>query len=93
MVVRSSAESEDSFSHSNAGGYESVLNVDLKNDLETAIKKVIDSYGEMCTDDDQVLIQPMLLNVQLSGVAFTRTLEHSVLGMLLITKHLETLRL
>ena len=77
LVVRSRAESEDSFSHSNAGGYESVLNVDPKNDLEPAIKKVIDSYGEMCTDDDQVLIQPMLLNVQLSGVAFTRTLEHS----------------
>ena len=31
----------------------------------------------MHNDGDQVLIQPMLLNVQLSGVAFTRTLEHS----------------
>lgn len=75
LVVRSSARSEDSFHASNAGGYDSVLNVDPKNDLTQAIEKVIGSYGSAALDD-QVLIQPMVTGVSLSGVAFTRTLEH-----------------
>lgn len=75
LVVRSSARSEDSFHASNAGGYDSVLNVDPYNGVAAAIEHVIASYGE-AADDDQVLIQPMVTGVRLSGVAFTRTLEH-----------------
>ena len=75
LAVRSSARSEDSFLQSNAGGYDSVLNVDPQSDLEAAIERVITSYGSAVADD-QVLIQPMVTNVALSGVAFTRTLEH-----------------
>jgi phosphoenolpyruvate synthase/pyruvate phosphate dikinase len=75
VVVRSSARSEDSFHASNAGGYDSLLNVDPYNGLATAIEQVIRSYGEAAADD-QVLIQPMVTGVQISGVAFTRTLEH-----------------
>ena len=75
LVVRSSARSEDSFHHSNAGSYESLLNVDPESGLEAAIEQVIASYG-LAEDNDQVLIQPMVTNVTLSGVAFTRTLEH-----------------
>lgn len=75
LVVRSSARSEDSFQYSNAGGYDSLLNVDPESGLEMAIKQVIASYGT-AVDDDQVLIQPMVTNVAVSGVAFTRTLEH-----------------
>lgn len=75
LVVRSSALSEDSFFASNAGGYDSLLNVDPHVDLETAIEQVIASYG-VASDHDQVLIQPMVTGVQISGVAFTRTLEH-----------------
>ena len=75
LVVRSSARSEDSFHHSNAGNYDSVLNVDPQSGLELAIEQVIASYNK-AEDDDQVLIQPMVTNVALSGVAFTRTLEH-----------------
>ena len=75
VVVRSSAKSEDAFTHSNAGAYTSVLNVDPYKGLETAVTKVIDSYVD-CQLDDQVLVQPMVQDVRLSGVAFTRTLEH-----------------
>lgn len=75
VVVRSSAKSEDAFTHSNAGAYTSVLNVNPQLALAEAIHTVIDSYVN-CQPDDQVLIQPMVQDVRLSGVAFTRTLEH-----------------
>jgi choline kinase len=75
VVVRSSARSEDSFTSSNAGAYTSVLNVDPENGLKAAIETVVKSYQD-CQPDDQVLVQPMVKNVRLSGVAFTRTLEH-----------------
>lgn len=74
VVVRSSARSEDAFTHSNAGAYTSVLNVDVSAGLDEAIEQVINSYDDMQLDD-QVLIQPMLKNVVMSGVVFTRTLE------------------
>ena len=74
LVVRSSAKSEDAFTHSNAGAYTSVLNVDPNLGLQEAITQVIDSYAD-CQLNDQVLVQPMVQNVRLSGVAFTRTLE------------------
>lgn len=75
LVVRSSARSEDAFTHSNAGAYTSLLNIE-KDDksLTAAIDSVIASYHNL-QDDDQVLIQPMLTNVVMSGVVFTRTLE------------------
>lgn len=75
LVVRSSAKSEDAFTHSNAGAYTSVLKVQPQDtELTQAIETVIASYLD-CQLDDQVLVQPMLQAVWLSGVAFTRTLE------------------
>ena len=74
VVVRSSARSEDAFTHSNAGAYTSLLNVDVMSGLEAAIETVIASYHDL-QSDDQVLIQPMVQQVVMSGVAFTRTLE------------------
>ncbi|BBP43108.1 PEP/pyruvate-binding domain-containing protein [Thiosulfativibrio zosterae] len=75
LVVRSSALSEDAFTHSNAGAYTSVLNVQNNiKDLTDAIIKVINSYDNLQLDD-QVLVQPMLTDVVMSGVVFTRTLE------------------
>ncbi len=68
-AVRSSAKTEDSSLSSNAGKYKSLLNVPFTNLLE-AIGKVFESY-ERCVEDDIVLIQPMLKNVRLAGVAFT----------------------
>ena len=74
LVVRSSSLSEDSFSSSNAGAYTSVLGVDPETGIEEAVNRVIGSYGSRLSDDDQVLIQPMLKSVIMSGVIFTRTL-------------------
>ena len=43
--------------------------------MEEAIEQVIASYDKS-ENEDQVLIQPMVANVVMSGVVFTRTLEH-----------------
>lgn len=74
LVVRSSARSEDAFTASNAGAYHSVLRVDPHNGLQAAIEQVIGSYAGI-QGDDQVLVQPMLDDVAISGVALTRTLK------------------
>ncbi|MFG1491534.1 PEP/pyruvate-binding domain-containing protein, partial [Oceanospirillum sp. HFRX-1_2] len=47
VVVRSSARSEDAFTHSNAGAYTSVLNVAVPAGLGAAIEEVIASYHNM----------------------------------------------
>jgi glutamine kinase len=75
LVVRSSARGEDSFTASNAGGYDSVLGVDVTTGLDDAVERVAASYGPG-SDDEQVLVQPMVEGVVVAGVAFTRTLEH-----------------
>lgn len=76
LVVRSSARSEDAFTHSNAGAYTSLLNVDMDESLYKSIDEVFASYHGL-QPDDQVLVQPMVQDVVMSGVAFTRTLEHA----------------
>lgn len=77
LIIRSSATSEDGFNVSNAGGYDSVLNVDPEGDLVYSVDKVFSSYGNRQCSNDQVLIQPMLRDVAYSGVAFTETLEYA----------------
>ena len=77
LIVRSSALNEDGFVNSNAGGFDSVLNVDPEVNLSDAIEQVIGSYGKNGSDLDQILIQPMLHDVVYSGVVFTETLEHA----------------
>lgn len=76
LIVRSSAKGEDGFEGSFAGAFKSVLDVDSHIGLEEAVNDVIRSY---CNPQPghQVLIQPMIEDVALSGVVFTRTLEHS----------------
>lgn len=76
LIIRSSAISEDGFFESKAGMFESVLNVpgDNSGEINKAIKKVIGSYPDN-NSYNQVLVQPMLKNVLVSGVAFTRTLQ------------------
>lgn len=70
LIVRSSARGEDSAHASGAGRYLSVANVDRET-FADAVGRVVDSYGAG-TDGDQVLVQPMLSGISLSGVAFTR---------------------
>lgn len=74
LIVRSSSLGEDSWTHSAAGAYESVLDVDGANPVAVrrAVEQVIASY-----DDDraahQILVQRMLYGVKMSGVVMTRT--------------------
>ncbi len=71
LIVRSSALSEDTAVTSNAGKYESVLRVEVESGaITTAVNKVIASY-DVAEDADQVLIQPYLQDVKVSGVSFT----------------------
>ena len=77
IVLRSSSKGEDSFESSEAGTYESVLNVDSqsKKDVAEAIQVVISSYTKKGNNDpyNKVLIQNQTKNISYSGVIFTRT--------------------
>lgn len=77
LVVRSSSKAEDNWHSSNAGGFESILNVSCFDDcdLNNSIEKVIESYGELSNDSDQVLVQEFVMDVAMAGVVFTCTLE------------------
>ena len=78
LIVRSSAISEDGFDVSNAGAYLSVLDIDstIEKAIFDSVIKVIDSYKDR-NPANQVLVQPMIENVRVSGVIFTRTLSES----------------
>lgn len=69
FIVRSSSRLEDQAAESMAGAYLSVLDV-RPDDLSTAINRVFSSYGDP-TNDDEVLVQPMLGDVVRSGVVFS----------------------
>ena len=77
IIVRSSAVGEDSATSSEAGSYESILNVNVssKREISNAINSVISSYKikNNRNNQNQILIQSQTLNVVISGVVFTRT--------------------
>ncbi len=73
LIVRSSSVSEDTSEQSLAGHFCSVLNVQTDNDLQNAIKKVIDSYP--VGKNEEVLIQPMLESIAYAGVVFTADID------------------
>lgn len=68
FIIRSSSQNEDTLKTSNAGAFLSLANITIKT-AESAIKKVLNSYGTN-NANDEVLIQPMLENIAMSGVAF-----------------------
>lgn len=72
LIVRSSSSQEDNWKSSAAGLYKSILNVDSgnKNDIYRAIEEVYSSYNKKLSND-QILIQPYLKEVVISGVVFT----------------------
>lgn len=81
LAVRSSAIAEDRFDGSQAGKFQSVLNVvNSPDSLSTAVEAVVASYAKSAEDGDsphnQVLVQPMVQDVACSGVLFTHTLDH-----------------
>jgi glutamine kinase len=69
LVIRSSSRSEDTSESSLAGHFTSVLNVQGDKEISSAIKKVIESYGE-CNKNEVILIQPLITDVVCCGVAF-----------------------
>ena len=79
VIVRSSAIGEDSFEHSQAGNYRSILNINSQSKLKLkqAINSVIESYNEKnnINDNNQILIQNQSLDIITSGVVFTRTVD------------------
>ena len=68
LVVRSSSTSEDNWSTSNAGGFESVLDVPSNDDSEisSSIEAVVNSYGASVKKTDQILITKCRLTQEAS---------------------------
>lgn len=77
IIVRSSALNEDTSQHSQAGKYTSVGDVTNEKTFADAVNRVINSY-EDDNELNQVLVQPILEQVGISGVAFT--LDPNTLG-------------
>ena len=75
LAIRSSSQSEDTFETSMAGAFDSFLNVNTNhsNDIKKSINSVFDSFDN--NPQNQVLIQPMVENVAMSGVVMTKVLD------------------
>lgn len=71
LIVRSSARAEDSANESLAGHFTSILNVYGQENIEKAVEEVLSSFDKR-EGEDQILIQPMLRQVKISGVAFSK---------------------
>src|SRR4051794_10636632 len=75
LAVRSCAQDEDGWTRSMAGVYKSVIGVKNEPDaLKSAVAEVLASYRES-RSDNQVLVQPMVADVVISGVLMTRELN------------------
>jgi len=72
VIVRSSALAEDKLHESMAGQFLSVSKVLGSDEIDDAIEDVFRSYSDSSSLEDQVFIQPMLENVKISGVVFSR---------------------
>jgi glutamine kinase len=72
LIVRSSAHAEDGAESSQAGRFDSVLGVRGPQALREAIGQVIASFGDEAQEHDQFFVQPMLEQVAMAGVAFSR---------------------
>ena len=82
VIVRSSSRKEDTILSSNAGHFDSVLDVNMENDTEfhEAVEIVVGSYekdGKDVPRNEQVLIQRMTKNITYSGVIFSRDIQNN----------------
>ena len=78
LIVRSSSIAEDSFAESKAGHFDSILNVDSSNvsSIADAVQKVIASFGNATVEEkDEIFIQPMVQDIAVSGVLFTKDIK------------------
>ncbi len=74
LIIRSSSAMEDTDSYSNAGKFESILNVmPDKEHIDAAVRKVYASYETK--ENQQILVQPMLRDIKKSGVIFTSDMD------------------
>lgn len=74
LIIRSSSAMEDTAGYSNAGKFESVLNVVPDQEhIDAAIRQVYASYGTK--ESQQILVQPMLRDIKKSGVIFTSDMD------------------
>lgn len=74
LAVRSSSGLEDTSEYSNAGKYKSILNVRPDSEaIKKAVQEVYNSYAS--EENEEILIQIMVENVVISGVAFTADSE------------------
>lgn len=74
MIVRSSAQGEDSEGASQAGSFLSVAKVLGRDEMRAAIEQVLASYRDP-NPRHQILIQPMLTQVTMAGVVFSADLD------------------
>lgn len=76
LIIRSSSFNEDTLEKSNAGYFESVMNIEASNksSIMNAIEDVVNSYNNApsATSFDQILVQRQSVNIILSGVIFTK---------------------
>lgn len=77
LIIRSSAKNEDGAESSMAGAFLSCMNISVKNEamLVDAIEQVIASFSDFSRADNQILVQPMLSDINMSGVVMTHDLE------------------
>ncbi|NBH82486.1 hypothetical protein D7X88_05005 [bacterium C-53] len=74
LVIRSSSSMEDTLEYSNAGKFESFLNVYPNyNSIRDAVERVYQSYHT--ESDEEILVQPMLSDIKKSGVVFTSDID------------------
>jgi adenylylsulfate kinase-like enzyme/phosphohistidine swiveling domain-containing protein len=73
VIVRSSSRGEDGAWNSQAGKYDSVLGVAGSAAVAQAIDRVIASFADDASEDDQIFVQPMLERVAMAGVVFSRS--------------------
>lgn len=78
VAVRSSAQQEDGDYDSMAGAFISCLNVSVADTevLTQSINVVVDSFSSVPNPRNQILVQPMLTDIQMSGVVMTHDMQH-----------------
>ncbi len=86
LIVRSSALDEDTAESSQAGKFDSVGDVSGKENFYKAVEEVIASFDG--SPENQVLVQPMLKDVKICGVAFT--IDPTTLGNYYVVNYDET---
>ena len=78
IAIRSSSVNEDLLYFSNAGAFESYLNINVKNLklISNTIDLVFASYGKSPSHSDELIIQEMVDDVSVSGVIFTHEMKN-----------------